>query len=296
MRPSRYVLIRSACLLAGVAASGGAFSVGATTPTIPRFDHVVIAVMENEGWGAIIGSTDAPWINALAASGANFSNAHAITHPSQPNYIAMFSGSTQGVSDDTCPRNFSAQANLGSQLIAASLGFAGYSEDMSTAGYTGCSYANYRRKHNAWVDFDNVPAASNQSFSTFPTDYSTLPTLSFVVPNLCNDMHDCAIATGDTWLQAHLDGYVQWAKTHNSLFILIWDEDDFTAQNHIPEIFAGAHVRAGNYAETINHYDMLRTLEDMYGLAPLNNAAIARAITDVWDDGVIDRIFADGLD
>ncbi len=249
--------------------------------TVPKYDHVIIVIMENQSVDQVIGNASAPYINSLANTGAYFSDSHGITHPSQPNYIGLFSGSTQGVTNDSCPKSFSG-ANMGSQLIAAGYTFAGYSEDMPSVGYTGCSTAKYARKHNPWVDFSNVPTASNQPFTAFPTDFSKLPTVSFVIPNLCNDNHDCATNVGDTWLKNKLDAYVQWAKTHNSMLILTWDEDDFQTVNHIPTIFVGANISPAVYSTKINHYNVLRTLEDMYGLSPLNNAASANPITDPW--------------
>ncbi len=273
-----------------IAASSAAHSMKiARARNVPRFDHVVVAIMENTSDSSIIGNTaEAPYINALANNAAQFSDSHAVAHPSEPNYLALFSGSTQGITDDSCPLNFTV-ANLGSQLIAKGLGFTGYSESMPSAGFAGCNYANYARRHNPWVNFSNVPATSNLTFAAFPADFTTLPTLSFVVPNLCSDMHDCSIATGDTWLQQHLDAYAQWAKTHNSLLILTWDEDDSsTSANRIATIFSGAHVKTGTYSAIINHFDVLATLETMFGLANLGGGT---AITNVWDD----VIFADGL-
>ncbi len=264
----------------------------AVAAEIPVFDHVIVVIMENHGYAQIVGSADAPYINSLAASGANFTDYHATTHPSQPNYIALFSGDTQGVTNDSCPKNFTGVANLGSQLIGAGLSFIGYSEDLPQTGYTGCSSGNYARKHNPWVDFDTVPSADNQPFAMFPSDYSTLPTLAFVIPNLCNDMHNCSVAIGDTWLQTKMDGYVQWARTHNSLFILTWDEDEGSQANLIPTVFAGAHITPGNYAENADHYRTLATLEAMYGLSALGHAVGVTPITDIWSD----VIFANGFD
>lgn len=250
--------------------------------SIPRFDHVVIVLMENENQEQIIGNPNAPYINSLAKAGANFTNAHGVTHPSQPNYLALFSGSPQGVTDDSCPKTFTNKTNLASQLIAARFTFTGFSEDMPKVGYTGCSSGRYARKHNPWVNFTNVPTASNQPFTAFPTNFAALPTVSFVIPNLCNDDHDCPTSTGDTWLKSRLDAYVQWAKTHNSLLILTWDEDAFRSVNHIATIMVGAKVVPGNYSNTINHYSVLRTLQDMYGLTPNGNAASATPITNIW--------------
>ncbi|EIL98311.1 acid phosphatase [Rhodanobacter thiooxydans LCS2] len=252
---------------------------------IPRYDHVVIVVMENASRSSIVGNTvDAPYINSLLSSGANFTQAYAVTHPSQPNYVALFSGSAQGITDDSCPHTFGTD-NLGNQLIAAGHTFAGYSETMPSIGYSGCGYglSGYVRRHNPWVNFSNLSPSTNLPYTAFPSDFTQLPTLSFVIPNLCNDMHDCSITTGDNWLSTHIGAYVNWAKTHNSLLILTWDENDSLAEaNQIITLFVGANINAGAYAERIDHYRVLRTLEDMYGLAPLGNASAATPITDVW--------------
>ncbi|MDQ2837198.1 MAG: putative Ig domain-containing protein [Actinomycetota bacterium] len=253
----------------------------ATAAAVPRPDHVVVVMMENHSYADIIGSSSAPYINSLASGGATFTQSFAVTHPSEPNYLALFSGSTQGLTSDSCPNTFTG-ANLGSELIAKQLTFTGYSETMPSNGYTGCTSGNYARKHNPWVNFSNVPAASNLTFGSYPTSYSTLPTLSFVIPNLQDDMHDGTVAQGDTWLQQHIDGYAQWAKTHNSLLVLTWDEDDNSANNQIPTILVGAQVKTGSYSETINHYSVLRTLEDAYGLPYAGASSTATPITDVW--------------
>ena len=262
---------------------------------IPRFDHVVVVVMENHSFSQIIGSASAPYINSLANENANFTQSFAIEHPSQPNYLDLFSGSNQGVTDDSCPHTFGSD-NLGSELIAAGFTFVGYSEQLPAEGSTVCSAGTapntYQRKHNPWVNFTNVPAASNQPYSAFPSDFSTLPTLAFVIPNQCDDMHDCPVATGDTWLLANIDAYAEWSKTHNSLLVLTWDENDSSVPNQITTIFAGALVVPGQYGETIDHFTILATLEAMYGLDPIGGAAAEAAITDVWDT----RLFQDGFE
>jgi hypothetical protein len=253
--------------------------------SVPRPDHVVVVVFENTSAGSILGNSSAPYFNQLAGSGANFTDSFAIEHPSQPNYLDLFSGSNQGVTDDSCPHTFST-TNEASQLIAKGLTFTGYSESLPSAGSTACTAGGtngYARKHSPWVNFTNVPAADNQPFSAFPTDYSQLPTVSWVIPNLCDDIHNCSIATGDSWLKSHLDGYVQWAKTHNSVLITTFDEDDSTGPNRIATFFNGQPVRTGSYSERIDHFSVLRTIEDMYGLPYAGSAATATSITDAWN-------------
>jgi hypothetical protein len=109
-----------------------------------------------------------------------------------------------------------------------------------------------------------------------------LPTVSFVVPNLNDDMHDGTIAQGDTWLQQHMNAYIQFAQTHNSLLIITWDEDDSSMSNQIPTIFIGQNVKQGQFSEHITHFNVLRTIEDLYGLTHAGAAANATPITDVF--------------
>ncbi|MFL6140635.1 MAG: alkaline phosphatase family protein [Labedaea sp.] len=272
--PLGIVVLLALALLTGPAGAAAANGV-------PRPDHVVIVIFENHQQPQVIGSPNAPYINSLAAGGANFTQSFAVTHPSQPNYLALFSGSLQGVSNDSCPHTFNG-TNLGRQLLDAGLGFAGYSEGLPTTGFTGCTTGRYARKHSPWVDFSNLAGSTNKPFTAFRTDFTKLPTLSFVIPDLCNDMHDCSVATGDDWLRIRVKPYADWAKTHNSVLIVDFDEDDFTTANRIPTVFYGQHVKTGTYTERITHYSVLRTIEDMFNLAHIGSAASANTIADSW--------------
>jgi len=282
MRAVRRVATLGIATVITMATLGVSMGTANAAGTVPRYDHVLMVIMENHSAQNIIANPAAPYLNSLATSGASMTQSFAITHPSQPNYIALFSGALNGVVDNTCPNTLTAE-NLGSELIGAGLSFVGYSESLPSPGYTGCTSGPYARKHNPWVNFTTVPAASNQPLTSLPTDFSTLPTVSIVVPNLNNDMHDGTIGQADTWMRTNIDGYLQWAKQHNSLLLVTWDEDDNNAGNRIPTIFAGAGVRTGQYPERIDHYSVLRTLQDMYGLPPLANSATASTITDIWD-------------
>lgn len=273
------------------------------TPTpsgLPRYDHIVVVIEENKDYAQLIGTnTPAAYINSLLSEGMLFTNSHAITHPSQPNYLDLFSGSDQGVNGDACSASGTfPQPDLGGQLISAGFSFAGYSESMPSAGYTGCydtptSIGSlYARKHNPWANFTDVNGSTtNLTYSSFPTTsagFSKLPTVSFVIPNLQDDMHDGSVQQGDTWLKQNLSAYVEWARTNNSLFILTTDEEDESNgiesnPNQVATIFVGQHVQVGTNNANISHYSVLRTLEDMYGLMPANNAATASDITGIWN-------------
>jgi phospholipase C len=249
---------------------------------LPAYNHIVVVIEENHSFSEVIGNANAPYITSLANTGAKMTQSFAVTHPSEPNYLALFSGSTQGITNDSCPHTFGTE-NLGHQLIAAGKTFAGYSQGMPSIGYTGCTSGRYARKHNPWVNFSNVPSSANKRFSDFPTDFTTLPKLSFVVPDLCNDMHDCSVSTGDTWLKNHLGSYATWAKAHNSLLLVTFDEDDHSASNRIPTLFSGAHVATGSYSEHVTHYTVLRTLESLTGLGCVANSCSVSPIGDIWN-------------
>jgi hypothetical protein len=235
----------------------------------------------------------------------------AIEHPSQPNYLDLFSGANQGTTGtDARPSNPAppfTTPNLGAELRAAALSFVGYSESLPSAGFDGDSFTTvagqnqYQRKHNPWTNWVNhpvganqLPASANQPFTSFPTDFSQLPTVAIVVPNEQNDMHDGTVAQADAWLKNNLDGYAQWARSHNSLLVVTWDEDDRSAGNQIPTIFVGPMVQPGSYGQAINHFNVLRTLEDMYGLPAAGASATATPITSIWQFSSSPGVFDPG--
>jgi acid phosphatase len=294
------LLATLAVLTAGTAEAG----------SVPSYDHIVVVIMENHGFDQIVGNPAANYINnTLIAQGALFTDSHGVTHPSQPNYIALFSGSTQGVTGDPNISGLNGMGqpqwplnapNLGAQLLNSGKTYTGYSETMPSVGFTGDTFAGglYAAKHNATVMFQNgvganqpqngnlLPSSANQPYTAFPdsSHFGQLPSVAFIDPNQVNDMHNGAdpqaIINGDVWLQTNIEAYRQWAITHNSLLIVTWDEDDFTAANHIATIFDGAHVIPGQYGETINHYNVLRTIEAANGLEGIAGAAGLSPITD----------------
>jgi acid phosphatase len=278
---------------------------------LPVYDHIVLVVEENKDYEQIIASEAAPYSNQLKVAGASFTQMYAEEHHSQGNYFWLFSGSNQNVGfNDWVPRNPIDAPNLGQGLIAAGRSFKAYSEDLPAVGSTVSRKGLYARKHAPWVSFSNVPSAANLRWVDFPAKYDDLPTVAFVIPNLIHDMHDgkipASIKAGDDWLRQNLDGYVRWAKDHNSLLILTFDENDhgpvgltdpaspdWRKRNRIATIFAGARIKPGDYAEGrgITHVNILRTLEAMYGLersGAQQRHALAAGIT---DDAILTDIF-----
>ena len=270
---------------------------GLSQTTFPKPDHIVICIMENHGFNQIIGSTAAPYINALAndSLSALFTASYGVTHPSQPNYLAFFSGDTQGVTDDLVPAgNPFNTPNLGEQLIGIGNTFISFSDDLPSVGFNGVMSDNYARRHNPVTNWmgtgtNQIPPTTNQPYTAFPsTDFTTLPTVCFVNPTTINDMHDgtdpTTITNGDNWLSTNLDSYIQWAKSNNSLFILTFDEDNDSTSNHITTIFTGEKVLTGQYDSIINHYSILHTIEKMYGLTYIGDTITYPPITFCWNN------------
>lgn len=247
---------------------------------VPRFEHIIVVVEENKSYGELVGTSSAPFLNDLAGSGAVLTQSYAVTHPSEPNYLALFSGSTQGLTNDSCPHQYNGP-NLAASVIAVGETFMGYSESLPSSGYQGCRSGDYARKHNPWVNFP-LPVDVNQPMTAFPADFSKLPTVSFVIPNLGNDIHDGSIAQGDQWLASHLGAYKDWAATHNSLLVVTTDEDDKGHGNHITTILTGAHVRGGQYPTRTDHYGLLRTLLDSLEVSPFGAAATSAPVAGIW--------------
>ena len=237
--------------------------------------HIVVVIDENQSFQDVIGSPDAPFVNSLTAQGTLFTNYFAIGHPSQPNYLAMYSGSTQGVTGDST-YHFPTTPSLGGELQQAGYSFAGYAESGETAAY-----------HEAWLSFGDS-ANSGLDFSQFPTsgNFSQLPTVSFVIPNLNDDMttdlglpEAQTIGQGDQWLSDNLGAYINWAKSNNSLFVFTFDEDDDTGNNRVATLVVGQGVAAGAVnTQLLDHYSLLATIESFYGLPALGNSAAAATL------------------
>ncbi len=131
--------------------------------------------------------------------------------PSQPNYLDLFSGSNQGVTTDAVPAGQFAGPDLGGELVAAGLTFAGYSESQPRAGSLVPNSGRYTRSHNSWSDFSDVPPQDNLPLPAFPWNPRKLPSVAFVVPNLEHDMHSGTIQQADRWLRKYIKHYARWA-------------------------------------------------------------------------------------
>lgn len=277
----KLVLLWSVVLLVVSTGCSSASGPAEAGPPIPKYSRVVVVVEENHTESSIIGNPAAPFVNSLAGGGAVMTHSFAVAHPSEPNYLALFAGDAFGLESDACPLNYGDAPNLASELISAGYSFGGFAEGRPPTDPAACTAGAYVRRHVPWLSFSNVPASVSLPLGAFTGD-ARLPTVSFVVPDVDNDMHDGSIAAADTWLATHLSGYAAWAKENNSLLIVTWDEDDEKGDNHVATIFYGADVLPGPNDQPITHYNVLSTILQIYDLPKFGQTVSAAPVTGIW--------------
>ena len=259
------------------AALAGPCGTVATPPA--TYDHVVWVVMENKAYSSVVGSASAPYINGLIAQCGSATNFFAESHPSLPNYVAMTSGSTQGITDDNDP---SAHL-LNVPSIFSQLGAGGWRslEESMPSNCLLTSSGEYAVRHNPAAYYTNIRTDCGTSDIPLGSTPDLSARFTFVTPNLCDDMHDCSVATGDAWLSTFLPKVFaspQYQAGRTAVF-LTWDEDDSSHSNHIATVVAAPSVRPGTTsAATFNHYSMLRTTEEMLGLGTIGGATGAASM------------------
>jgi acid phosphatase len=265
---------------------------------VPAHDRIVIVIMENKSFGV---ASIQPYTQTLMAQGASFNRSFAVTHPSQPNYFALFAASTAGVTSDVCPvpgTPFSGE-NLAHAVAASGRTWKAYSENLAVAGGTACSYDGnassglYTRKHDPWTYYDNIDHAREVPYSDLAADLAAnaLPNLVYVIPNNCHNSHNnltpgCSATAADTWLSQNLPPLIN-ALGPNGLLVLTWDEDDSASGNRILTVFVGPHVIPGAVSNvSVSHYTMMRTFCDALGITPFAQAVSENPIDNVWQEPV----------
>ena len=247
---------------------GGPCGTGARPPA--RYQHVVWVVMENHSADAALAG---PYVASLAKQCAVASDYRAITHPSLPNYIAMTSGATQGITDDAAP---DAHPLTAASIFSQAPSWRALQESMPS----GCLRADsglYAVKHNPAAYYRGLADCPRQDVPLVsPPDLSAAFTL--ITPNLCNDTHDCPTSTGDAWLAKLLPTLVatpEYRAGSTAIFVT-WDEDDGSRDNRVALLAVARGVVPGTRAGArFDHYSLLRTTEDMLGLPALGGAASA---------------------
>lgn len=257
MRGATAALAAAALLACG--ADGG-------SATAPPFTHAVVIVFENKDRAAIT-STSAPNLVSLGRRYARLTDYHSVARPSLPNYLALVSGSTHGITSD-CTRCTVTGETIGDQLTAAGRTWTSYAE-----GYP--SSPRFAKKHEPFLYF-RQDVSHVQPLARF--DPRRLPDFSLVVPDLCHDMHDCSIATGDRWLKKFVTPLLDIPDT---VVFVVFDEG--VHGDAVAAYALGAAVRPGSiFTGRTSHYGLLRTLEDAWGLPPLGRAATAPPVSGIW--------------
>jgi hypothetical protein len=221
--------------------------------------------MENKGWSDVIGASGAPYINHLAAACGLATRFYAEAHPSLPNYIAMTSGSTHGITDDAGPASHQLP---GPSIFSQAGSWRALEESMRTP----CERSQgggYAVRHNPAAYYAGLRAGCPRRDRPLPQGVPPLARFTFVTPNLCHDMHDCSVAAGDRWLSAWLARLLESVayRAGGTAVVVTWDEDDGAQSQHIPTLVAAPSVRPGTRSgRRFDHYAMLRTTEDMLGI------------------------------
>jgi phosphatidylinositol-3-phosphatase len=272
-----------------VLAALAAFAVpAAARDNVPPFRHVVVVLFENKETSSVIGSPDAPTFTAMAGRYAALTQYFGVSHPSLPNYLALIGGSTFGVHSD-CTTCIVTGRNLADTLSAAHRTWKLYAEGLPHAGFTGAQAGRYAKKHAPFLYFRDVVKNRKRLNRVVPFTQlrhdlhaRTLPDFAFVVPDLCHSMHDCSVATGDAWLRKLLPPLLRLPDT--AVFV-VFDEgsSDLRGGGHVPAFVAGTAVAPhSRFSGVTDHYGLLRTVEDAWGLPMLGRSADAKAITGIW--------------
>jgi phospholipase C len=246
-------------------------------------DHVVIIVEENKPSQAIIGNSDAPYINKLATDYALANNYQAVAHASLPNYLALTGGTNAGITDDCSPggKCTANTPNITERIAQSGRSWKMYAEDMP-APCTAKNSGKYAVRHNPFMYYPSVTADKNSCaahvvpLTQLDQDLasaSSLPNYLFISPDLCNDTHDCPIRTGDEWL-ARLVPRILGSPaftSQKSLLVVTWDEGS-DGDNQVATVFAGPAARQGFTSDAAyTHYSLLHTIEEAWGLQPLTD-------------------------
>jgi hypothetical protein len=313
LRAGRSVPALAMSVLAGLGlACGGSAPPGAASRTpivrpghVARTSHVAVIVMENKEQQQVIGSAQAPYLTRLARRHGFAVNSFAIRHPSLPNYIALISGSTQGITDD-CTDCSANAPNIADQLEHASLTWGAYLEGLPAPCARPAYAGRYAKKHDPFAYDDAIAANPRRCARRVPLSrlagdirHNQLADFTFIVPDLCNDTHDCPVSTGDNFLRRIVPGLLPALGPHGFL-IITYDEGSTdagccggSAGGRIATVVAGPDVRAGaRMTRSVDHYGVLASIETAFGLAHLGAARSAAhgTLAPLFGNGALRRL------
>lgn len=288
---NRLVPLLAASMVAATVSAPGT----AVVTAMPAFSHIYVLVMENKEYPSIVGSSSAPYINKLIAQYGLATRYHATTHLSEPNYPALFSGSTQGVTDDRI--HHIAATNLVDQLEEHGHSWAVFAENVPLDCYRLNSASGgpdgpgtYARRHEPAIIFNDI--ARNPTRCALITNFSHFDPVAadfeLIVPNLCHDMHDCSVATGDTFLRHFVPRILKSPDFGTSVLFLTWDEGATSrgGGGHIATLVISPQVQAGfSSAKWHNHYSLLRTIQKAWSLGCLAHTCTANDLGEFFKWG-----------
>jgi phosphatidylinositol-3-phosphatase len=250
----------------------------------PVFGHVYLIILENHGYDTVVKGSQMPFLRGLIGKGALATAYQGVGRPSQPNYIALFSGDLQGIDDD---KNHDIDAaNLADQLEAKGRSWSVSAENVPGGCFLGATAkggrdgsGTYARKHEPAISFISISRAPQRcarihdmtAFDPAEADFQ------LIVPNLCNDAHDCPLSTADTWLSKLVPRILDsdTFKKDGVLFVT-FDEAESRQENHVPLVAVGPSIRAGTTSDAVTtHYSLLRTIEDNWALGCLARSCSA---------------------
>ncbi|MDQ2817131.1 MAG: alkaline phosphatase family protein [Candidatus Eremiobacteraeota bacterium] len=263
---------------------------------VPNAAHVSVLIMENENYSALVAAGPPYLLGSLKPASAWFTQAYAVAHKSQPNYFALFAGTTEGLSGggqstDACPpAGAPYSADIAAEAIAGGFTFAGWVED--NIAWNACNYSRNDpagaplqvNRHTPWVNFSDVPHSVVHDWppGSVP-DVSA--NITFLIPSQMDNMHDSTIGYGDAYLASIVPGIMAYDAANNGLLVILWDEADADNTNgggHIAMLLVGPMIKPGSYSQTVNDYNVLRTIEDIYRLPYLGATGGAAALSGIW--------------
>ena len=233
-----------------------------------------------------------PYLAGLAHQYGQTTAYRAITHPSLPNYLAVAGGSTFGVTDDLSPSSHPIrQESVFDAVIAAGGTAKTYAEAMPEP----CAaepVGRYAVKHNPWAYFSSPTSRNDCKRFDVPVgdpgngalrhdvDVGALPTVGLLIPDLCNDGHDCALSTADQWLRQWLPAIMSGPdyQAGDLVIIVTFDEDDRTADNVVLTTVIAPTVSRVAINAKLNHYSLSRYLAELGDTSPVGNAADATSL------------------
>jgi phosphatidylinositol-3-phosphatase len=280
-----------------------AFPRAPASARVPSFSHVVVIMMENKECSQVVGSPQAPYLNRLGGQYATLLDLYGTRHPSFPNYIALTAGSTLGATRDCSTCRYT-QTNLVDQLEAAHISWKAYAEGMPSPCYRASNAGNYASRHNPLLFYTDIRHNARRCANVVPLSQlsrdlraGTLPRFAWITPNLCDDMHNCGVRSGDAFLARTVPPLLEAVGPLGAIFIT-WDEGT-TNRNccngrgkagNIPTFVAGGAVRPHSAPTAVyDSYSILRTIEDAWRLPHMREAGCrcTHTIGGIWSTAAL---------